>query len=115
MMPAQYAQSLVVVAVLLISPADGRAGETVLPGTQPQEGGIEFAKVQQCLMCHSKTPNGQADPYFSWWSGMMAQSARDPVFRAALAIADQDVEGVCAVMRRADGWKADPHQPTPRR
>ncbi len=32
--------------------------EVFLPGMQPGEGGIEFAKVQQCRMCHSRTKNG---------------------------------------------------------
>jgi hypothetical protein len=61
---------------------------------QPEEAGIEFVKVEQCKMCHAKTNNGPADPLFSWQSGMMSQAARDPVFRAALAIANQDVQGV---------------------
>ncbi|MHC4344164.1 MAG: multiheme c-type cytochrome [Planctomycetota bacterium] len=68
--------------------------EVFLPGMQPEEVGIEFAKVEQCKMCHAKTINGPADPVFSWQSGMMSQAARDPVFRAALAIANQDVQGV---------------------
>ena len=78
-----------------------------LPGTQPEEGGIEFAKVQQCLMCHSKTANGEADPFFSWQGGMMAQAARDPVFRAALAVANQDIPGVgeyCLRCHTPRGW-----------
>ena len=64
--------------------------ELYLPGTQPNENGIELGRVAQCVLCHSGTTNGQADPYFSWSGGMMAQAARDPVFRAALAIANQD-------------------------
>ncbi|MHC4156906.1 MAG: hypothetical protein ACYST6_18610, partial [Planctomycetota bacterium] len=55
--------------------------EVFLPGMQPEEVGIEFAKVEQCKMCHAKTINGPADPVFSWQSGMMSQAARDPVFR----------------------------------
>ena len=30
-------------------------GEVFLPGMQPEEAGIEFAKFQQCKMCHSVT------------------------------------------------------------
>ena len=40
--------------------------EIFLPGMQPKEAGIEFAKVQQCKMCHGGTKNGDADPVFSW-------------------------------------------------
>ncbi|MCB2155859.1 cytochrome c family protein [bacterium] len=65
-----------------------------LPGSQPGENDIEFAKVAQCQMCHSGTPNGEADPYFSWSGGMMAQAARDPIFRATVAIANQDIPDV---------------------
>jgi len=82
-------------------------GEIILPGTQPEEGGIEFAKVQQCKMCHGQTKNGPADPYFSWQGGMMSQAARDPVFRAALAIANQDIPGVgefCLRCHAPRGW-----------
>ena len=98
---------LVFVAGLISVEAPWLCGEVVLPGTQPEEGGVEFAKVQQCLMCHSNTKNGSADPYFSWQGGMMAQAARDPVFRAALAIANQDVEGVgefCLRCHAPRGW-----------
>ena len=78
-----------------------------LPGMQPEEAGIEFAKVQQCIMCHSQTANGEADPYFSWQGGMMAQAGRDPVFRASLTIANQDVPGVgeyCLRCHTPRGW-----------
>jgi hypothetical protein len=82
-------------------------GEVVLPGTQPKENGIEVAKVAQCQMCHGGTSNGDADPFYSWSGGMMAQAARDPVFRASLAIANQDVAGVgeyCLRCHTTRGW-----------
>jgi hypothetical protein len=81
--------------------------DLALPGTQPEEGDIEFATVQQCTMCHARTRNDEADPTFSWQGGMMAQSARDPVFRAALAIANQDVPGsgeFCLRCHAPRGW-----------
>jgi len=65
----------------------------ILPGTQPNEHNFQFRDVKNCAMCHSETPNGKNDPFFSWQGGMMAQAARDPVFRAALAIANQDLPG----------------------
>ena len=100
---------IVHVLVLLIAAAvSGRAAAQVtLPGTQPEEKDIEFAKVSQCVLCHAKTENGAADPYFSWQGGMMAQAARDPVYRAALAIANQDVPGVgefCNRCHAPRGW-----------
>lgn len=93
--PSRVVLRLFVVALVLSTA--GFAGETsqvFQPGTQPEEGGIEFARVKQCAMCHAGTSAGEADPYFSWQGGMMAQAARDPVFRAALTVANQDIEGV---------------------
>jgi hypothetical protein len=81
--------------------------EVFLPGMQPKEAGIEFAKVQQCKMCHSNTKNGDADPFFSWQSSMMAQAARDPVYLATLSIANQDIAGVgefCWRCHAPRGW-----------
>jgi hypothetical protein len=79
---------------LVLLMANWARAEVFLPGMQPQEAGIEFAKVEQCRMCHAGTKNGQADPFLSWQSGLMSISARDPLFRAALAIANQDIEGI---------------------
>ena len=83
------------------------SAQVFLPGTQPREGGIKLSKVGLCGTCHSRTPNGDADPFFSWQGGMMAQAARDPVFRAALAIANQDIPGVgeyCIRCHAPAGW-----------
>lgn len=99
---------LVSIGVLTIAVSGGRvSGEIVLPGTQPLEGGIELGKVAQCQICHSDTDNGAADPFASWQGGMMAQAARDGVFRAALAVANQDVKGVgeyCIRCHSPRGW-----------
>ncbi|MGZ5527710.1 MAG: hypothetical protein ACXWJB_03475, partial [Limisphaerales bacterium] len=81
--------------------------EIVLPGSQPKEHDYRFLPVSNCLKCHSRTTNGVADPYFSWHGGMMAQAARDPVFRAALAIANQDIPGCgefCIRCHSPRGW-----------
>ena len=89
--------------------SDSARAELFLPGTQPNENGIELGRVAQCVLCHSGTTNGEADPYFSWSGGMMAQAARDPVFRAALAIANQDIKGCgeyCIRCHTPKGWLA---------
>jgi hypothetical protein len=82
------------VCILLMVASQGGA-EVFMPGMQPEEAGIEFVKVQQCKMCHGGTDNGTADPMLSWQGGMMAQAARDPVYRASLTIANQDIDDVC--------------------
>jgi hypothetical protein len=95
------------ILIIYIMCAAFAGAEIFLPGMQPKEAGIEFAKVQQCKMCHGGTKNGEADPFFSWQGGMMAQAAKDPVFRAALAIAEQDVPGVgeyCFRCHTPRGW-----------
>jgi hypothetical protein len=97
------------VALLFAGGAALSQAAVVLPGTQPKEGGIEFGKVSQCVLCHAGTKNGAADPYASWQGSMMGQSARDPVFRASLAIANQDVPGVgefCIRCHAPRGWLA---------
>lgn len=103
------------VVVAVVSAAAAQAGapaeapsSVFLPGTQPLENGIEFAKVEQCRLCHADTKNGgAADPMFGWQGGMMSQAARDPIYRAALAIANQDVPGVgefCVRCHAPRGW-----------
>lgn len=69
-------------------------GQVFLPGTQPGESGVKFDPVERCRTCHSQTRNGHYDPVFSWQSGMMSLAAKDPVFRAALTIANQDIPGI---------------------
>jgi len=81
-------------ACIALLTAGSLHAEVFLPGMQPKECGIEFAKVQQCRMCHAGTKNGDADPFFSWQTGIMSMSAKDPLFRAALSIANQDIEGI---------------------
>lgn len=80
-------------AGMMLFPALSEA-EVHLPGTQPREHSFEIRDVRNCENCHSRTENSAADPFFSWEGGMMSQAARDPVFRAALAIANQDIKGV---------------------
>jgi hypothetical protein len=79
-------------SALLVSAGPVRL-EFVLPGTQPMDHKFEFRDASNCAHCHSGTTNGPADPYFSWRGGMMAQAARDPVFRAALGVANDDLPG----------------------
>ncbi|MCK4999316.1 MAG: hypothetical protein KAS23_07270 [Anaerohalosphaera sp.] len=91
------------------------SADIFLPGMQPKEAGIEFAKVKQCEMCHGGTKNGDADPFFSWQGGMMANAAYDPIFKATLAISEQDVPGVgefCFRCHTPRGWLEDRSKPS---
>ncbi len=62
-------------------------------GTQP--GGLVAPLVSgagNCLFCHSGY-DIEAEPYRPWSASMMGQSARDPIFWACLAVANQDAVG----------------------
>jgi len=65
----------------------------------------------QCLNCHT-FPNAAAhaaDPPYApatWQGSLMASSARDPVFWAGVAIADQDVPGGTAACIRCHAPRA---------
>ncbi len=62
------------------------------PGTQPEPDPSVFTPIEismNCTYCHSGYGNAIA-PYDTWVASLMAQSARDPVWHAAVAIANQD-------------------------
>lgn len=71
-----------------------------LPGTQPNTDPKQFAPIvssTSCGFCHGDyyDPSVNIDlvdstPYNGWVATLMAQSARDPVWHAALSIANQD-------------------------
>lgn len=65
------------------------------PGTQPDPTGMDLAPVisaANCGFCHADyLPQGENhEPFNAWVASTMGQSARDPVWKAALAIANQD-------------------------
>lgn len=63
-----------------------------LLGTQPTdwEDDLEpFRGHQACMYCHSDY-DGDVSPVDTWVVSLMAQASRDPVFQAALTIANQD-------------------------
>jgi hypothetical protein len=79
------------------------------PGTQPGEIIEPMETAQICSFCHGNYDLTK-EPARPWAASMMGQSARDPVFHAALAIANQDApnSGVAclrchAPMAHADG------------
>ncbi len=86
-------RSLALALVLIASPASAQIFQ---PGTQPvgaPSGAIitPIESSQPCRTCHAGLDG--TDDYEAWesWRGsLMASAARDPVFRAALAIAEVD-------------------------
>jgi nitrate/TMAO reductase-like tetraheme cytochrome c subunit len=68
------------------------AADFFLPGTQPNPDVEQFDPVVgsvNCTYCHSDYGVDLA-PFDSWVASVMGQSARDPVWHAALTIANQD-------------------------
>jgi len=61
-------------------------------GTQPTLDGSGFELIQpsnSCSYCHGNYSNTHA-PFDAWVTSMKAQAARDPVWKAALAVSNQD-------------------------
>lgn len=76
---------------------DAYAGIGDLKGTQPNELNFpQFADADTCSGCHSGKANQDKTflPFDTWAGTMMANAARDPVFFAALTVANQDAPGV---------------------
>jgi hypothetical protein len=75
------------------------------PGTQPLEA-VLLQPPSVCAGCHGYY-DPDVEPYENWEGSMMAQAGRDPVFWAALAIAEGDVPGSgdqCIRCHSPRGW-----------
>ena len=59
------------------------------PGTQPGGLAVGMVSAGNCFFCHAQY-DIDAEPYRPWAASMMGQSARDPLFWACLAVANQD-------------------------
>lgn len=97
----------------LLSSSAQEEGGIHLPGTQPGELRVPFSQPALCARCH-----GGYAPYAAYdqWQGtMMANSFRDPLFRAALAIANQDTRiggDFCLRCHAPVAWLAGQSIPT---
>lgn len=79
------------------------------PGTQPNTLAVGMVNPQSCEFCHSdfSDPGTAQMPYGRWAASMMGQSARDPIFHAAFAIAQQDARFVgesCLRCHMPEAW-----------
>ena len=95
-----------------------------MPGTQPDPGGAELTpivSVFDCLLCHADFDATipplplDAEPVRTWSGSMMAQATRDPVFWAAVTIANQDADfggDLCLRCHTQAGWLAGRSTPT---
>lgn len=72
------------------------SAQIVLPGTQPGDL-VNWPLIQpsNCNACHASYVAGRDyEPFDSWAGSMMANSSRDPLFWAALDVANQDEPGI---------------------
>ncbi|MDP7062326.1 MAG: hypothetical protein QF489_05260 [Planctomycetota bacterium] len=87
--------------------------EVQSPGTQQGEV-VSLERSPNCLGCHGYY-DPDVSPSDTWSGGMMAHSGRDPLFWAAVAIAEQDFDGVgdlCIRCHSPAGWLDNRSTPT---
>jgi hypothetical protein len=84
-----------------------------LPGSQPGQSG-QLETPDKCDNCHGGY-NTAVEPAFNWRGSMMSQAARDPLFYAAMAIANQDAADsgdLCIRCHSPAGWLEGRSVPT---
>jgi hypothetical protein len=112
------AAGTVVPPALLVATALGPLGTTSqdfdMPGTQPGGLNVDIEASNRCDSCHGFYDEA-IEPHSAWAGGMMAQSMRDPIFHATLAIAEQDAPGsgnLCLRCHSPKGWLEGRATPT---
>lgn len=84
-----------------------------MPGTQPNEIN-NLTGSRNCKNCHGDYDRA-TENWFNWRGSMMGQAARDPLMYAALAVANQDIEGagdLCLRCHTTNGWLNGNSEPT---
>lgn len=101
-------------------PIPNSSSDLFLPGTQPGQLVDPIAAPNTCRACHEEYSDGleqpaEYEPWTSWQGSMMAQAGRDPVFYAALDIANADIPGggeFCVRCHLPTAWlHGDPDNP----
>ncbi len=83
-----------------------------LPGTQPLEGSL--ISPSNCVNCHGGY-DAAVEPNTLWEGSMMSHAARDPLFWATVAIAEQTFDGsgdLCLRCHIPEQWVAGRSTPT---
>jgi hypothetical protein len=102
-------------AAVIAAAAGPSAAQIVLPGTQP--GDLQNWPLLPdaiCTICHADFTPDDYEPWNSWSGSMMANAARDPMFWAAVDIANQDHPGVgefCIRCHSPRAWLAGRSMP----
>ncbi len=102
----------------ILSPPGGIVPTTLRdfdqPGTQPFDAG-KLKDPENCATCHSGYGQTAVEPYYNWQGSMMANASLDPLFEAALAIANQDAPDsgdLCLRCHNSRGWLGGRSIPT---
>lgn len=85
-----------------------------LDGTQPETLNHPVVDATACATCHGLYDEVH-EPWTNWTASMMGQAARDPLFHACLAIANQDAAfagDLCIRCHTPGGWLAGNSTPT---
>ncbi len=102
-------------ALALANPLPTTLSDFYLRGTQPTPPFVdgepnpamaEMFEPLFCAACHGEYDESQ-EPYARWQHSMMGQAFRDPVFRAAMSIGQQDAPGsgdTCLRCHAPSGW-----------
>ncbi len=105
-------------------PVNTTLDDFFMPGTQPDPDGVELLPIVEsmnCVLCHGgfdevEPPlNVEGEPFRNWAGSMMAQASRDPVFYAALTVANQDAEfggDLCLRCHASAAWLGGRSVPT---
>jgi hypothetical protein len=104
--PSIRALALALLASPGIAQIATTAADFAQPGSQPGDLTAPVLSSMGCTFCHSGYDEAQ-EPYERWSGSMMANSMRDPVFLAALTIANQDMQGsgsLCIRCHSPGGW-----------
>jgi len=93
-------------AVATWMPMPTTVNDYELPGSQPGDLQVDIEPSNRCSSCHGFYDE-EIEAHSNWAGSMMAQSMRDPVFHAALAISEQDSTGsgdLCLRCHAPKGW-----------
>lgn len=104
---ALIAGAAVVVSLAVATPVPTTLRDFFNGGTQPNTLVEPLMTAQVCSNCHSYYDE-HTEPYTLWSASMMGQAGRDPIFHAALAIANQDASfagELCLRCHVPQGWE----------
>jgi hypothetical protein len=96
-----------------VTAAPTTLSDFTMPGSQPNDSGTLQA-LNKCDACHGGYDEA-VEPVFNWRGSMMSQAARDPLFYACLAVANQDAPesgDLCIRCHSPKGWLEGRSSPT---